>query len=138
MFRKILLATDGSDHSEKSARYAVELAEKFKGTITIIHVVEEKLTKSEALNYTSTTEKNSKVNEKIESMKVLIKKTEIKFDTHVLYGKPGPLIVQYANNGSFDCVILGSRGLNKLQSFILGSVSNKVAKWVRCPVLIVN
>lgn len=138
MFSKILLAMDGSEHSEKSARYAVELAKKFQGTITIIHVVEEKLTKSDALNYTTTIDKSSKINEKIEPVKALIKKAEIKLETHVLYGKPGPTIVKQANDGAFDCVILGSHGLNKLQTFILGSVSNRVAKWVKCPVLIVN
>ena len=54
----------------------------------------------------------------------------------MLHGEPGPTIVEYANKQSCDMVVIGSRGLNKLQEMVLGSVSHKVAKRVNCPVLI--
>lgn len=53
----------------------------------------------------------------------------------MLYGEPGPSIVYYANKEQFDLVIIGSRGLNSLQEMVLGSVSHKVVKRVKCPVL---
>ena len=37
-----------------------------------------------------------------------------------------------------DLVVIGSRGLNALQEFAIGSVSHKVLKHVKCPVLIVK
>ncbi|WP_256592904.1 universal stress protein [Pseudomonas sp. 2822-17] len=43
-----------------------------------------------------------------------------------------------ANNGEYDIVIIGSRGLNPFQEMVLGSVSHKIAKRVECPVLIVK
>lgn len=46
--------------------------------------------------------------------------------------------MEYANKGSYDIVIIGSRGLNSLQEMVLGSVSHKVVKRVVCPVLIVK
>ncbi|RCK13159.1 universal stress protein [Bacillus licheniformis] len=49
-----------------------------------------------------------------------------------------PAIVSYANHHDVDIVIIGSRGLNTLQEMVLGSVSHKVAKRVKCPVLIVK
>ena len=39
---------------------------------------------------------------------------------------------------NFDLVIIGSRGLNSLQEMVLGSVSHKVVKRVKCPVHIVK
>ncbi|MGM0899696.1 MAG: universal stress protein [Bacillota bacterium] len=37
-----------------------------------------------------------------------------------------------------DLIIIGSRGLNALQSMVLGSVSHKVMKRASCPVMIVK
>ena len=59
-------------------------------------------------------------------------------EVKVLRGEPGPAIVDYANEEEFDLAILGSRGLNRLQEMVLGSVSQKVVKRVNCPVLIEN
>jgi isocitrate dehydrogenase len=41
-------------------------------------------------------------------------------------------------SNDFDLVVIGSRGLNTLQEMVLGSVSYKVAKRVKCPVLLVK
>jgi nucleotide-binding universal stress UspA family protein len=38
MFEKILVAVDGSEYSKRAVKYAVELAEKFGGSIILIHV----------------------------------------------------------------------------------------------------
>ncbi|MBT2670624.1 universal stress protein [Streptomyces sp. ISL-14] len=56
----------------------------------------------------------------------------------MLYGEPGPSILDYANKEQFDLVIIGSRGLNSLQEMVLGSVGHKVVKRVKCPVLVVK
>jgi hypothetical protein len=55
-------------------------------------------------------------------------------ETVFLSGDPGPKIVDYANENQFDPVVIGSRGLNPLQEFVLGSVSHKVAKRADCSV----
>lgn len=52
--------------------------------------------------------------------------------------EPGACLIDYANKGSFDIVIIGSRGLNTLQEMVLGSVSHKVLKRVNCHVLVVK
>ena len=56
----------------------------------------------------------------------------------ILRGEPGPTIVDYANTKQVDLTIIGSRGLNGLQEMVLGSVSHKIAKRVKSPVLIVK
>ena len=53
-------------------------------------------------------------------------------------GDPGTTIVSFANRGGFDLVVIGSRGLNSFQEMVIGSVSQKVAKKVISPVMIVK
>lgn len=138
MFHKILVATDGSEHSLRSTRYAIELAKKFDGTIDVVYVIDGNTAKTDVLNSTNKYEIEKKRNEKISKVKQMVVDVNIQCETHILHGEPGPTIVEFANENHFDCVVVGSRGLNKLQTMVLGSVSHKVAKRVECPVLIVK
>ena len=67
-----------------------------------------------------------------------MKQAKVDFKVKFIHGEAGPAIVKYANDGKFDVVVIGSRGLNTLQEFVLGGVSHKVAKRANCPVLIVK
>ncbi|MBT2601111.1 MULTISPECIES: universal stress protein [unclassified Oceanobacillus] len=138
MFQKILIATDGSEHSFRSTQHAVQLAEKFDGTIDIVYIVDGRTAKTDVLNSTDKYEIEKKRNDKINAVKQMVTDAQIECEAHILHGEPGPTIVDFANEHNFDCVVVGSRGLNKLQTMVLGSVSHKVAKRVECPVLIVK
>ncbi|MFZ3580169.1 universal stress protein [Virgibacillus sp. DJP39] len=138
MFNRILLAVDESKHSYRSASYAIELAKKFNGTIDVVYVVDGQTSKEDVLHSGNKMAIEQKRKEKIKSIQELFDQTDIDFRVHILHGEPGPVIVEFANKNNFDCVVLGSRGLNNLQTMILGSVSHKVAKRVNCPVLIVK
>lgn len=138
MFQKILIATDGSKHSKRSAEYAVELAEKFNGTIDIAYVVDGNKAKTDVLNTSDKYQLKKKREELMDDVKNIATSANISCETHILHGEPGPTIVDFVNENNFDCVVVGSRGLNKLQTMVLGSVSHKVAKRVNCPVLIVK
>ncbi|AVR00389.1 universal stress protein [Oceanobacillus iheyensis] len=138
MFQKILIATDGSEHSFRSTQHAVQLADKFDGAIDIVYIVDGQTAKSDVLNSTDKYAIEKKRNEKINAVKQMVTDANIECEAHILHGEPGPTIVGFANKHDFDCVVVGSRGLNKLQTMVLGSVSHKVAKRVECPVLIVK
>ncbi|CDQ40862.1 universal stress protein [Virgibacillus salexigens] len=138
MFQQILLATDGSEHSIRSTKQAIELAKKFSGTIELIYVIDGQTAKSDVLHAADKFEVEQKRLEKLKAVEDIVRTAGIKYKITILHGEPGPTIVAYANEQAFDCVVIGSRGLNNLQTFILGSVSHKVAKRVNCPVLIVK
>ncbi|WP_342587533.1 universal stress protein [Halalkalibacter urbisdiaboli] len=61
-----------------------------------------------------------------------------KYTVNILRGDTGPEIVAFVNTHHYDCIVIGSRGLNQFQSLVLGSVSHKIAKRVNCPVLIIK
>lgn len=138
MFKKILLATDGSEHSLRSANYAREIAEKFDGTIELVYVVDGQKSKEDILHSDSKIQIEQKRKEKIRPVLDLLEQADTEYQLHILHGDAGPEIVKFANENNFDCVVIGSRGLNSLQEMVLGSVSHKVAKRVDCPVLIVK
>ena len=138
MFSKLLLATDGSEHSIRSAKYAVELAQQFGGTIDIVYVIDEKKSKADVLHHVDKYDLKKERQEKIKPVLDLLVSENVEHHVHFSHGEPAPTIIELANENDFDCVIVGSRGLNNLQTMILGSVSHKVAKHVKCPVMIIK
>ncbi|MFZ3580110.1 universal stress protein [Virgibacillus sp. DJP39] len=138
MFKNILLATDGSEHALRSTNHAIELARKFAGTIKVIYVVDGQTSKYDVLHHADKFEVEKSRREKIHPVEQVLYCSDVAYSVEVLHGEAGPTIVAFANDGDFDCVVIGSRGLNNLQTFILGSVSHKVAKRANCPVLIIK
>lgn len=67
-----------------------------------------------------------------------IENESLKFEVEILLGEPGPEIVKYVNEGDFDLLVIGSRGLNVFQEMVFGSVSHKVVKRADCPVMVVK
>ncbi len=138
MFKNILLASDGSEHSFRSAEKAVSLAKLHSGKIDVVYAIDGSTSKSDVLTNNSKYEIERKRKEKLALVVELLEKEEIDYKIHIIQGEPGPTIVNFANKGQYDCVVVGSRGLNKLQTMVLGSVSHKIAKRVEVPVLIVK
>lgn len=139
MYKKILLATDGSEHSIRAAENAIELAKcNPESKVEVVFVVDGDTAKSEVLRNWNTAGVADTRREKIRAAEERAKKAGINYEIKILRGEPGPTIVTYANENQFDIVVIGSRGLNALQEFVIGSVSHKVAKRANCPVMIVK
>lgn len=139
MFKNILLAWDGSEHSSRAVDKAIEIAKCDKNSkVVVVYVSDSSKAKSEVLQNWNTIDVTSTKEQKLKQIEGRVKKEEISYELKVLNGEPGPAIVEYANKNEFDVVIVGSRGLNALQEMVLGSVSHKIAKRANCPVLIVK
>ncbi|OLO38960.1 universal stress protein [Alkalihalophilus pseudofirmus] len=139
MFRRILVAADGSDHSLRATEKAIAMV---TGTddavIEIVYVVDGATSKADVLQNRGSFEIANKRKERLQGIVEKLEASGVQYEIKTLHGEPGPTVVDYANQHEFDCVLLGSRGLNRLQSMVLGSVSHKVAKRVKSPVMIVK
>lgn len=139
MYKKILLATDGSEHSIRAAEYAAGLAKNQEDcTIYVVYVVDGETSKADVLRSWTLEGVVEKRRHKIRTTMEKAKTEGIQYEMVILRGEPGPTIVKYANENAFDLVVIGSRGLNTLQELVLGSVSHKVAKRAKCPVMIIK
>ncbi|MET3696420.1 nucleotide-binding universal stress UspA family protein [Bacillus oleivorans] len=139
MYKKILLATDGSEHSKRAAENAIHIAKYSPNSkIDVVYVVDPDKVKSDVLKNWNSADIGEKHKDRIKDVERMAQEAGVSYKLTILHGDPGPVIVDYANKNNHEIVIIGSRGLNVLQEFVLGSVSHKVAKRANCPVLIVK
>ena len=138
MYSRILVAADGSEHSVRAVKHAIGLQTNKSNPIDIVYVVDGSKSKEDVLHGRDKYEIKKERQEKLRNVVAALKNANIPYEVHILHGEPGPTIVQFANDREYDCVVVGSRGLNQLQTMILGSVSHKIAKRVHSPVLIVK
>ncbi|CDQ21154.1 Nucleotide-binding universal stress protein, UspA family [Halobacillus karajensis] len=139
MYKKILLAADGSDHSIRTAVRAAELAKlQGDGKVTIIYVIDGDQSKSDVLSEGDQGMIEQRRQQRLKPIEDILQEKNAPYQITIEHGEPGPTIVKYANENAFDLVVIGSRGLNTLQEMVLGSVSHKVAKRAKCPVMIVK
>ncbi|HSI68546.1 MAG TPA: universal stress protein [Planococcus sp. (in: firmicutes)] len=139
MYKSILLAVDGSEHSIRAAKQAGSIASgSDDAVVTIVYVADYDNAKNEVLHSGSNVELDLQRRKKIQPVEETLASASVRYKVEILRGTPGPAIVEYANKEGFDMLIIGSRGLNSLQEMVLGSVSHKVVKRANCPVLIVK
>ncbi|MHB8156106.1 MAG: universal stress protein [Desulfocucumaceae bacterium] len=70
--------------------------------------------------------------------KMAEKNTGTSVEAKLIWGDPKYEIVKEAEEGKYDLLIIGSRGLSGIKSFLLGSVGNHVAQNVKCTVILVK
>lgn len=139
MYKRILLAVDGSDNSLRATDEAVKIASLNKDSvIEIIYVVDYDKVKTDVLHSESKPALDYSRRKHLIPFEDKIKAYDINYEVKIFNGYPGPTIIKYANNEIVDLLIIGSRGLNALQEMVLGSVSHKVVKRAECPVMIVK
>lgn len=129
-FSKILVAVDGSKLAQKALRYGAELVQKYSGQLTLINVAQTMLPQVRAETVKGIAERI--VSEAESQAK------GVKVDKRVELGHPAKTILDVAKKGNYDLIALGSRGLNPVSRFFLGSVSDHVARQSECTVLIVR
>ena len=139
MYSTILLAIDGSKNSLRATAEAAKLASLQENAviITVVHVLDISQSKYDVLHAQGKTDLELARRKKFALIEEYLQSNNIAYKLLFLHGEPGPTIVVYANQNSFD-LLVGSRGLNSLQEMVLGSVSHKVIKRAKCPVLVVK
>lgn len=140
MYTKILLATDGSNHSHRSIEQTIKMVFPYKTKVSIdlIYVVDGETSKSDILKHGDSDTATIKRKEKFFESAQRLEAEDIQTDYILLHGEPAETIIEHANKNDYDCVIVGSRGRNQFQTLILGSVSHKLIKYVNAPVLVVK
>jgi nucleotide-binding universal stress UspA family protein len=138
---KILLATDGSESAAPATRAAADLSTATGSEIELVYVGKD-IPAPAAYN-----EPSSKDNEAARKARELLDGVakEIEEDggkvveLHVVPGKkPAEEIVKLTREPDIGLVVVGSRGLGRLQYAVQESVSSAVVREADCPVLVVR
>ena len=136
--KKILVPLDGSKNSMRGLDEAIYLARQCHATITGLYVIP--LTKPVTDSQISYLEKYLLNNASKFMLKAKTRAAQngILFDGDIIYGDEGPKIINYANNKSYDIIVIGSRGMGSIKETFLGSTSNYVLHKSKIPILIVK
>ncbi len=147
---KILVCTDGSEHSKKALREASVIAEGCNvNEVAIMNVFEpwsdvpfpyEGTTPEQIENFQKMKEEQKEERKKILSeASKFFKEKNLKTRTILKNGHPAQMIVNVAHEEKFDMIVIGSRGLGGLKKLFLGSVSNAIIQEIEnCSVLVVK
>lgn len=144
MFKNILVPIDGSEYSLNAAKTAISIGEKFEGKVTFLHVISKSLETTPNIK-----EHKATLVEEIETLraqgyKILEKaiqstgKDTAEIEAVLSWGNPADIIMEEIGEKEYDLVVMGSRGLGAIKGLLLGSVSERVVRLIKCPVMIIK
>lgn len=149
--RKILVAIDGSESCNKAANKAEELALLCKAEVTFITVVDraskiirtkeefEKLEKDTEEKKVESQEFLSKCSKIYKKCKNSMQEEGLEVNKIVKEGRhPAQIICDYAEENSFDLIVMADKGESNVKKFLLGSTTEKVVRHANTSILIVK
>lgn len=145
---KILVAVDKSEESQQALRYTCHLLEHFPAIVDALYVKPDVVeTAAEGAYAPFTTKRDVErtieeqaektVEEIIESCEICVG-GRIPCNPMVAVGEPADEILNAANEGYYDLIVLGSAGRSSLRGFFLGAVHAKILHHALQPVLILR
>lgn len=147
MFKTMVVAIDGSHHSEKVIDFAAEYATCF-GSRLIILSVDRPARVPDSSHSMIHRELDTQATEV--SARAFVEQTvrwgceraeeagASTVEGVVRQGYIARTIVDFARQKNADAIVLGSRGMGDLAGFLLGSVSHKVTSLAECTCIVVK
>jgi hypothetical protein len=124
--RHVLLATDGSAHSQRAAQVAAAVAARCGLPMTVVSAIDP----GEAASAEARTH--------VEAALEAVRSAGVPATGRVVAGKASEAIIAAANEVGADLIVIGRRGLNRARRLLVGSTSERVAGAAPCPVMIVR
>ena len=145
MYNRILLTSDGSKNSEFAIEHALQIASDEGAEVIVLHVVDNKhlsnITEDEIgnTNFDEYTDKVlnhfEKVIQDLESKKE--EQYKVKIRKLALQGRPCDVIIRVCKKENIDMIVMSNSGKNKVDRFLLGSVTEKIIREAPVPVLVI-
>jgi nucleotide-binding universal stress UspA family protein len=151
--RRILLVVDGSFNSQHAAECMLQFPFPDPVDLRILHVLPPSLATSGTRVRGSRPDEPASPSEEqairlaeeesegqhlLERIGTILAARQIKVETILKRGDAATEIITYAKRNKIDLIAAGSRGLSRVRSWLLGSVSRKLVHYSGCSVLIVR
>ena len=121
MYQRILVGTDGSPTAQIAVDRAVEVARTLDAQLTVLTA--------------SRKEQGEKL---LAAERERLDQAGVEIDTKVVENDPATALLDEAERGGYDLLVVGNKGMTGVGRFFLGSVPNKVSHHVNCSLLIVR
>ncbi len=148
MYKRILLATDGSENSKRAGKHAIWIADASGADLIVLNVIEPYYPQISALPsfresiYNELREEGKKA---VESFKKDLEISQcngvcktIKLTTRIREGKAYLEILRFIEDENVDLVVIGASGRHGLDKLMLGSVTERVMRNANCPVMVIH
>ena len=147
LFSKILVAIDGSEHSFKAAKYALDLAKSSSSGAQIYAITVTSIPESYNLKEEDILNKSRKTSNGMEDAKSWLdnfnqQAKENNVQLHIeLINSPRPVdyvILEYAEEKQIDLIVMGTKGRTGFKKMLLGSTASSVVTYAHCTVMVVK
>ena len=141
--KHILVAIDGSEGGERAFDAALEMAKRFSAELLIVSVEQGLLRGDEEVfvqieNATPDDILYGAVRHILQRCEKIARATGFQtVRSFAGLGDPAPFILDIAKKENVDMIVVGRRGRGHVSRLLLGSVSQKLATFADCKILIV-
>ncbi len=135
MFEQILLTVDGSGRSREMMNVLLALPSLKRTQITILHVIPGQTSSESVTEYRLAGER---ILEKERSSLRVGSDNGSSITTLLKEGDPKDIVCKVADELKPDLIIMGSRGMGRLQSILANSVSQYVFQLASAPMLLIK
>jgi nucleotide-binding universal stress UspA family protein len=147
-FKKIMIATDGSDCSRLAVDRGIELAKLSGGTVYAIYVVPtDDLSSIDGDSFSLGIDPYwrsvyeswiTQGQQAVDYVKGLGEMNKVNVEAVLLEGNPSYELIRYAEKEKMDIVIMGTLGKTGLDRLLLGSVAENLVRHSKVPVMVVR
>jgi|SRR5271157_924433 len=139
LFKKILIATDGSKRTQNAVEMGLKLAREQKSKVYAIYVVDTVTFTSIPMDVTWENMYQLLKDEGEDAVKIIKDSAQdVEVQTQVLEGNPAVEITRYASDNGVDLIVVGTLGKSGIDRILLGSTAEKVIRIAHCPVLVIK
>jgi nucleotide-binding universal stress UspA family protein len=143
VFKRILYPTDFSDVSKKAMDYIQQLKDGGAERVLVLHVIDQRgLQALEQYASAKSLELERRImndaKQDLQALKDELKKSGFAVETRIERGVPVREILKAEGEENPSVIVIGSHGKSNLEEMFLGSVSEKVARKCKSPVLIIK
>jgi len=138
----LISANDGSEGAERAAAFAADVAKAFNAKLLIVHVSAENFSQKGLvfLHHVQVTEGSAleEISRRILAKAKAVARDHgaVKIETMSAAGDPAKMLIEIARSEHADAIVVGRRGLGKLEGLLLGSVSQKLSCLAPCAVMV--
>lgn len=140
-YEKILVAVDGSKEAEWAFKKAIEIAKRNDAKIVLAHIIDTRTFATvEAYDRAIAERSNQFAEELMEKYKQTALDAGVSEVDYVIdFGSPKVKVPKdIAKKQAVDLIICGATGMNAVERFLIGSVSEHITRYATCDVLVVR
>ena len=140
-YKNILVAIDGSQEAEWAFKKSIDIAKRNNAKLLLAHVIDTRTFATvEAYDRTITERADQFASELLENyQKMAVNAGIADVDYVIEFGSPKVKIPKdIAKNNNCDLIICGATGLNAVERFFIGSVSEHITRYAPCDVLVIR